>query len=95
MDAEFVTGVSVIISIIALIVFFVMASNIGKLVSEIRASNVLLKRVTEIQLGEINGTLKNVVCGNCNKSFKTFDATSFYCPHCKSFLKERPAETKK
>lgn len=84
--------ISIIISIIALVVFFVMASNVGATVRQLKETNKLLKWQTDIKVAELNGTLKKIVCGACNKNFTTISAASYKCPHCNATLQEKAPE---
>lgn len=66
--------------------------NVGATVRQLKINNQLLKWQTDIKVAELNGTLKKIVCGNCNKEFKTVDGWQLKCPHCKAVLQEKKPE---
>jgi len=65
---------AVLISVVALIVFFVMASNLAQVKRElINISNLL------IQMGEKTDSFPKYECANCGKQFYRKRGI---CPHC-------------
>ena len=78
-DMDILAIVSGVISLIALIVFFFMASHIYKLLVEVRE----MRNILVIQ-AEMSGAIKisEVTCSNCKQTFSTYEEAEVICPNC-------------
>ncbi len=71
--------IGIIISIILILVFFVMSSNLSKIKNELRTISRLL-----IQMGEKTDSFNKYTCNNCGKEFYRKRRV---CPYCKKPVK--------
>ncbi len=71
-----------IISLVSLIVFFVMAWNVGKVHSELKDIKLIFMAVAEDK-----DLVSNLECPNCNKVIKTVQTEGqIICPKCNTSL---------
>jgi len=73
--------ISGIISLIILIVFFVMANNLSKVLSEIRNIRDLMTLQAKIK------GINDITCSNCKENFYTDATEEINCPKCNTLIK--------
>jgi hypothetical protein len=80
MDKSLIIVIAAILSLIALIVFFIMAINLGSIRKNVR----LIQKMLNVYIKE-TGSVKRTdsavtyICKNCKKKY---EGTLAVCPHC-------------
>jgi len=81
MDIQIITLLSGILSIVIIIVFFIMANKIGKVLSEVRNIRDLL--ILQAKTKGIN----YILCSKCKEDFFTDETEEAQCPKCNEINK--------
>jgi rubrerythrin len=80
MDTSLIIFIAGILSLIAVIVFFVMAINLGIIRKNVQSINKMLNGwAKESGYAKITGSGSTYICKNCKKKY---EGTLAVCPHC-------------
>jgi predicted Zn-ribbon and HTH transcriptional regulator len=80
----FATFIASVLSIIMIIVFFVISSNISKVRKELNHISRLL-----VEMGEKTNSFNKYVCESCGKEYFR---KRINCPYCKEYVKNQPLQ---
>jgi len=80
MDTSLIIFIAGILSLIAVIVFFVMAINLGIIRKNVQSINKMLNGwAKETGYAKETGSGSTYICKNCKKKY---EGTLAVCPHC-------------
>jgi hypothetical protein len=80
MDRSLIIVIAAILSLIAVIVFFIMAINLGNIRKNVRSIQKMLDGwVKETGYAKKTGSGATYICKNCKKQY---EGTLAVCPHC-------------
>jgi rubrerythrin len=80
MDTSLIIFIAGILSLIAVIVFFVMAINLGIIRKNVQSINKMLNGwAKESGYAKETGSGSTYICKNCKKKY---EGTLAVCPHC-------------
>jgi rubrerythrin len=81
MDTSFlITAIAGLLSFLAIIVFFVMAINLGNIRKNVQSIQKMLNGwVKETGSAKEKGSASTYICKNCKKKY---EGTLAVCPHC-------------